>query len=345
MSGLFSAFKIKDLELKNRVVMAPMCMNMAVYGYANEWHKIHYATRAIGGVGLIILEATAVSPEGRIEPDDLGIWSDEHILGLEAIVDVVHGHGGKIGIQLGHAGRKANLEDERLVGPSDLRFSDDYGIPEKLSENDIKKIIEDFKSAAKRALEAGFDMIEVHGAHGYLINQFISPLSNKRSDKYGGTLEKRSQFLLEVLEGVKTVWPEEKPIFLRVSGEEYDSEGNTTEDIAEIINIVKEKGIDVVNVSSGGIIPKQIITYPGYQIEIGKKIKNLVELPVIVGGLITDPNMVEEIIWNQRGDLVYLGRELLRNPYWTLSASKELEVDIKWPESYERSKNVRKNGF
>ncbi len=345
MPGIFSEFKIKDLELKNRIVMAPMCMDSASEGYANDWHIIHYATRAIGGIGLIIIEATAVSSEGKIESSDLGIWDDKHIEGLKDIVDKVHKHGGKIGIQLNHAGRKASLDNERVIAPSNIPFSEEYKVPEKMTHTDIKSIIESFKESARRALIAGFDIIELHGAHGYLINQFMSPLSNKRDDEYGGSIENRARFLFEVIQAVKDEWPHHKPIMLRVSGEEYDENGNSTEDIAEIINLVKNFGIDIVNISSGGIIPKRIITYPGYQIEVGKKIRNLTGIPALVGGLVTDVSLADEIIWNGRGDLVYLGRELLRNPYWALQTAKTLGDDVEWPKQYERSKNIRKFGF
>ena len=338
MNGIFKNFSIKNLELKNRIVMAPMCMNMAKAGYANKWHETHYETRAIGGVGLIILEATSVSPEGRITKDDLGIWSDEHISGLKNIVDKVHKAGGKIGIQLAHAGRKAVLNNEKLYAPSAIAFNKDYQTPDELTILEIDRITNDFILGAKRAYAAGFDMIEIHGAHGYLINQFISPLSNKRNDAYGGNLIKRTKFLNDILIGIKEVWPNEKPIFLRISGEEYNLKGNTQEELAQIVNQIKNIGIDVVDVSSGGVVPSTINTFPGYQLAIGSKIKKLTSLPVIVGGLITELSMANEIIENQRGDLIYLGRELLRNPYWVLQASRDLDIKSLWPKAYERSK-------
>jgi len=325
-------------------VMAPMCMNMATDGFASDWHVIHYTTRAMGGVGLIIQEATAVSPEGRIAPHDLGIWSDDHIAGLKSIVDHVHEVGGKIGIQISHAGRKANLESKKIFAPSPILFSEDYVIPEMLTESEIQRIQNDFMTATKRALIAGYDMIELHGAHGYLINQFISPLSNKREDNYGGSIENRSRFLKEVLETVHHVWPSEKPVFLRISANEYDEKGNTIAALAELINGVIAIGIDVIDVSSGGIIPKNIITYPGYQLEIGNQIRTLTSTPTIQGGLITEPQMASEIILNNRSELVYLGRELLRNPYWVLQAANILGSDFPWPVQYERSRIVRKFG-
>lgn len=344
MLGIFEPYQIKDLTLKNRIVMAPMCMNMATDGLATDWHVVHYSTRAIGGVGLIILEATAVSKEGRITPKDLGIWSDEQIPGLAKIVDSVHAHGGKIGIQLGHAGRKAGLNDEPSYAPSPIAFSDRYNTPIELSIKEVNRVINDFAEGARRAAMAGFDMIELHGAHGYLINQFMSPLSNKRTDAYGGSLEHRAQFLKEIIDAVNKVWPKEKPIFLRVSADEYDDLGNSPHDIASIINHVKHLGLHVIDVSSGGVVPKQIATYPGYQLTQSAIIKSHTELPTISGGLITEPHMVTELVCNNRTDLVYLGRELLRNPYWVLQASKTLDVDYEWPVAYERSKMVRKFG-
>jgi len=342
MSAIFSNFTIKDLELKNRIIMAPMCMYMAKDGYVDDWHVIHYATRAMGGVGLIVIEATAVSPEGRISPDDLGIWSDVYVEGLKRIVDKVHSYGSKIGIQLAHAGRKACLPGERIIAPSELAFGEEFAVPAAMSLGEIENTVNAFGAAAKRALAAGFDIVEIHGAHGYLINQFISPLTNHREDVYGGSLADRSRFLKEVLTAVRKEWPASKPLMLRISGAEYDAAGNTTEAIAEIINMVKPAGLDIVHVSSGGLTPQPVNTYPGYQLEIGKKIKTLCQLPTVVGGLVTETQMAEEILENQRGDLIFLGRELLRNPYWVLQASQDLGADIQWPKAYERGKRVKK---
>ncbi len=342
MSALFTHFTIKDLELKNRIIMAPMCMYMAKDGYVDDWHVIHYATRAMGGVGLIVVEATAVSPEGRISPDDLGMWSDDYIDGLKRLVDAVHSSGSKIGIQLAHAGRKACLPGERIVAPSEVAFSEEFAVPAAMSPEEIENTVKAFAAAAKRALAAGFDIIEIHGAHGYLINQFISPVTNHRDDAYGGSLAARGRFLEEVVTAVRKEWPLSKPLMLRVSGAEYDAAGNTTEEIAEIINGVKTAGLDIIHVSSGGLTPNPVNAYPGYQLEIGKKIKTLCQLPAVVGGLVTEVPMVEEILGNQRGDLVFLGRELLRNPYWALQASQELGADIQWPKAYERGKRVKK---
>lgn len=339
MAKLFTAIKIKDLELKNRIVMAPMCMVEADNdGYAKDWHVIHYASRAIGGTGLIILEATAVESRGRIKDRDLGIWDDSHIKGLEKIVKYSKELGAKMGIQLAHAGRKCRVDSEQIIGASPYAFDNTYPTPKEMTKDDIMTVIKAFKEGARRANEAGFDVIEIHGAHGYLINEFLSPLTNKRTDEYGGSLENRARFLREIIVEVKKVWPENKPIILRVSAEDYMEEGNHPEDLVEIINLVKDEGIDIINVSSGGVVPAKIDSYPGYQIPYAETIKKGTGLPVIAGGLISEPNMAEEILKNNRADLVYLGRELLRNPYWPLHAAKELNVDIKWHGAYNRAK-------
>ncbi|MDW7668398.1 MAG: NADPH dehydrogenase NamA [Bacillota bacterium] len=339
MLKIFENIKIKNLELKNRVVMPPMCMYTAEEdGLVTPWHITHYTTRAVGGVGLIMVEATAVEPSGRISANDLGIWSDEHIEGLKKIVNSVHENGGKIGIQLAHAGRKSESLKDQIYAPSPIRFNDDYRIPKKMELDDIERVKDRFREAAKRAEEAGFDLIEIHGAHGYLINEFISPLTNQRQDEYGGSLHNRSRFLKEVLEEVTKEWPKEKPITVRVSSLEYSKKGNTTEDIAEIINMVKDRGIDIVNVSSGGVIYTKINAYPGYQLEPARIIKEKTKLPVIAGGLVTDWRLAEEIINNKRGDMVYMGRKLLRNPYYVLNSSHQVDVDVPWPKQYERAR-------
>lgn len=346
MSKLFSNYKLKNLELKNRVVMAPMCMDSAdEQGNANSWHYLHYGNRAIGGTGLIILEATAVESRGRITAMDLGIWNDSHMAGIRNIVEECKKHGAKMGIQLAHAGRKCEVTTEDIIAPSSIAFSEKYKIPREMNKEDIKLVINSFKEGARRSKEACFDVIEIHGAHGYLINEFMSNLTNKRTDEYGGTLENRARFLKEVIAAVREVWTEELPLILRVTAEEYGEGGNKPEDVAQIINLAKDAGIDMVNVSSGGLVQANINTYPGYQIRFAETIKSMTNLPVIGGGLVTTPLMAEEIIQNNRADLVYLGRELLRNPFWTLNAAKELDDDIEWPVQYLRSKSVRKGGF
>jgi len=338
MAGLFSSMQIKNMTLSNRIVMPPMCMYSADQdGKVKGWHLLHYPTRAVGGVGVIIVEATAVEPRGRISSRDLGIWSNEHVDGLKRLVEEIHANGGQAVLQLAHAGRKCAVKKERILAPSAIAFSEEYQNPEAMSHGEIQEVIEAFRNGARRALKAGFDGIEIHAAHGYLINQFLSPLTNLRHDSYGGNQKKRSKFLREILAAVREVWDPERPIFLRVSAEEYHDSGNHPNDVVAIVNAVKES-IDLVHVSSGGVIPATVPVYPGYQISFAETIKTKTGLPVIAGGLVTKAQMAEEIIRNQRADLVFLGRELLRNPYWPLQAAKELGIDIPWPEQYERSK-------
>jgi len=307
-------------------------------GCVKPWHYIHYATRAIGQVGLIIIEATAVEKRGRISGNDLGLWDDSLVEGLASIVDEVKKHGARIGIQLNHAGRKCNAPNENIIAPSPIPFDESYKVPREMTAEDIKKVVEAFALAAQRAKMAGVDLIELHGAHGYLINEFLSPLTNKRSDEYGGCVENRVRFLREIIAAVRQVWPQEKPLMLRVSAEEYAPGGNHAEDVAQIINLVKDEGIDIINVSSGAVVPAKITVYPGYQVTYAETIKRLTGLPVVAGGLITEPYMAEEILQNQRADMVYIGRELLRNPYWALQAARKLNIDIAWPYQYERAK-------
>ena len=347
MSKLFSNLKIKDMDLKNRIVMAPMCMDSCndKDGIATNWHFIHYSTRAIGGVGLIIVESTGIEPGGRITDYDLGIWSEKHVENLSNIVNECHKYGAKIGIQINHAGRKSETLSYPIIAPSPIAFNEHYRLPNEMTKEDITNTINLFKAAAKRALSAGFDLLELHGAHGYLIGQFLSPLTNKRKDEYGGTEENRVRFLREIIQAVKTVWPETKPLQLRVSAEDYAEGGNSAKQTASLINLIKATGIDIVNVSSGGTVPARISTYPGYQICYSETIKNHCNILTIAGGLITSPLMAEEILNNKRSDLVYLGRELLRNPYWAFSAASQLGESIEWPIQYQRSNKVNKNGF
>ncbi len=343
MSKLFTDYIIKDLKLKNKIVMAPMCMYSSNDdGLVQEWHVIHYASRAIGGVGLIIQEATAVEPRGRITDKDLGIWDDSQIEGLKSIVDICKRHGAKIGIQLGHAGRKCEVDSERIIAPSSIAFSEEYKTPLEMTKEEIKEVIQSFKYAAERCLKIGYDIIEIHGAHGYLINEFLSPLTNERKDEYGGTAENRARFLMEVIREVRKVWPMEKPLMLRVSAEDYVDEGNHPEDLAELINLVKHEGIDIINVSSGGVVSVLPKAYQGYQVKFAEVIKEKTNLPVIAGGLILDPHMAEEILQNNRADLIFIGRQLLRNPYWPLYADQELSNTIMWPRQYERAKLRKK---
>lgn len=335
MVKLFEPLTIKGLELKNRIVMAPMCMYESDQedGHITDWHRVHYPSRAVGGVGLIIIEATAVQPRGRISSRDLGIWEDGQVEGLADIVRLMKRNGAKTGIQLAHAGRKAALE-ESIHAPSALAFSDRYQEPVEMTKEDIAETLEAFKTGAVRAKAAGFDVIEVHAAHGYLINQFLSPLTNKREDEYGGSAENRYRFLREVLDAINSVW--DGPLFVRISANDYTVGGMTPDAYVEMTKWMKAQGVDLIDVSSGAVVPAQISVFPGYQVSFSETIKH--ETPIATGavGLITEPLHAEEILQNDRADLVFLARELLRDPYWPRRAAKALGAGITPPVPYER---------
>jgi NADPH2 dehydrogenase len=333
VSKLFTPITLKRMEVRNRIIMAPMAQYSAGQeGMANEWHLIHYATRAVGGVGLIIMEATAVEPRGRITDSDLGIWSDEHVAMLRRIVDNIHIHGAKAGIQLAHAGRKSRSISST---PSPLPFDTDYREPEELSRDEIDKIKKAFAGGARRALAAGFDLVEIHAAHGYLINEFLSPVTNKRSDEYGGGIENRLRFLDETIAAVRNEWPGDRPISVRISA--VDS-GMELDDTIEFLTYLKDKGVDIWHVSSGGISPRKVTAHPAYQVPYSEKIRKRLGVQTVAVGLITTPELADEIIENGSADMVALGRELLRNPYWPLKAASKLGVDIDWPKQYEVAK-------
>lgn len=336
---LFEPIKLRNITIKNRIMMSPMCQYSAQEdGMANDWHFVHYVTRAVGGTGLIMLEATGVEARGRITDRDLGIWKDEQIQPLKRIVDECKKYGATIGIQLAHAGRKSEVTDDTPVAPTSMEWNKDYKTPKELSKEEIKDIVNKFKEAALRAEKAGFDIIEIHGAHGYLIHEFLSPLSNKRTDEYGGTTENRTRFLKEVIQAVKEVWPKDKPIFLRVSADDYIEGGINIDEMVRILSLIKDEGIDVIDVSSGGLLNAKIELYPGYQIKYSERIKRELGFKTASVGLITQPELAEDILRSERADIVILGRELLRNPYWALQAARHLRYDIQWPKQYERSK-------
>ncbi|MEH7106269.1 MULTISPECIES: NADPH dehydrogenase NamA [Bacillaceae] len=336
---LFSPFTIKDVTFKNRIVMAPMCMYSSHNqdGQIQNWHRTHYTSRAVGQVGLIIVEATAVTPQGRISPQDLGIWSDDHIAGLQELVSLVKEHGAKMGIQLAHAGRKAVLEGE-IYAPSSIAFNEKMKTPKEMSKAEIAETVSAFKSGAERAAKAGFDVIELHGAHGYLINEFLSPLTNKRTDEYGGSPENRYRILREIIDAVKTVW--NGPLFVRVSANDYHEEGLTAKDYIPYVQWMKEQGVDLIDVSSGAVVPAHIHAYPGYQVKFSETIREGAGIATGAVGLITSPIQAEEILQNDRADLILIARELLRDPYWPRRAAKELGVKIESPKQYERGWNI-----
>ncbi len=331
---LFSPYQIRNVTLKNRIVMSPMCMYAAKDdGFVTDWHVLHYASRAMGQVALVFLESTAVSKDGRLSVKDLGVWDDKHIAGLTELASTIKKNGAVAGIQISHAGRKAEV-GKPTVAPSAITYSEKYPMPNELSIEEIQIIVSQFRSAAKRSKKAGFDIIEIHGAHGYLIHQFLSPLSNKRQDEYGGNIENRYRFLDEIITAIKSEW--NGPVFVRLSLNEYNEEGNSFDDYAFVLERLKEKGIDLVDCSSGAIVPAYINVYPGYQVPLAEWVKKQSGLDSGAVGLITSGLQAEEILKNGRADLVFIGRELLRNPYWPLKAARDLNAWIESHPSYRR---------
>jgi 2,4-dienoyl-CoA reductase-like NADH-dependent reductase (Old Yellow Enzyme family) len=352
-SKLFSPLEIKKVTFKNRIAISPMCQYSAIDGFANDWHLMHLGSRATGGVALIIQEATAVAPEGRISPGDLGLWKDEHIEKMHAINQFILLQNAIPGIQLAHAGRKASFSepwngnkklDENNGGwqtfaPSAVGYYSNEKPPVELDKTGIQKVISDFKAATKRALKAGFQMVEIHAAHGYLLHQFMSPLSNFRTDEYGGSFENRIRLLLEVLEAVQSEWPKDLPLFVRISATDWADGGWNIQESVQLSKILKEKGVDLIDVSSGGVVShQQIPVGPNYQVPFAERIKKETEIRTAAVGLITDAHQAEAIIADRKADLVLFARESLRNPNLALDFAKELGVDVPWPKQYERAK-------
>jgi len=352
MSKLFSSLIIKNVTLKNRIVVSPMCQYTAADGFTTDWHLVHLGSRAVGGAGLVFMEATAVSPEGRITPGDVGLWNDEHIHGLMRIVDFVHLQGSIAGIQLAHAGRKASCAvpreggkqlDEKHGGwksfaPGNVPFIPGDIPPDSLTREGINKVISDFSAAAGRARTAGFNVIEIHSAHGYLLHEFLSPLSNLRTDEYGGSFENRIRLLLQVIDAIRMEWPSENPLFVRISANDWTKGGWTTDESVKLAYILKNHAVDLIDCSSGGNIPNvKIPVGPGYQVPFSEALRKTGILTGAVG-FITSARQGEAILQEEKADLVFMARELLRNPYFPLSASRELGEDITWPVQYLRSK-------
>lgn len=329
---MFASYQLKSVTIPNRIVMPAMCQYSATDdGYTTSWHLLHYGARAVGGVGLIILEATAVEKRGRLSNNDLGIYDDGHIAGLQELVELGRAHGSVMGIQIAHGGRKS--WGDELVAPSAISFPE-QAVPHALSVAEIKDVVENWKQGARRASEAGFDLLQVHGAHGYLIHEFLSPLSNKRTDEYGGSLQNRMRFLLEVVEAVQKEWPRDKPLSVRLSAVDYLEGGLTIEDTIEIAKALKAKDVDLLDISSGGLLSARIELGPGYQVPFAEQVKKEAEIPTIAVGLLSQRELVQEILFNKRADFVALGRELLRNPYWVLDARQEKDI---WPWQYQRA--------
>lgn len=353
MAQLFTPYQLREITLKNRIVVSPMCQYSSQDGFANDWHFVHLGSRAVGGAGLIITEATAVSPEGRISPHDLGIWKDEHIAQLQRITTFIEAHGAVPGMQLAHAGRKASKSEPwngdtlvpieqggwETVAPSAIAFSDNSDTPEALTKEGINKVITDFKTAAVRALTAGFKLLEIHGAHGYLIHQFLSPHSNKRTDEYGGSFENRIRLLLQIVGAVRSVWPPKYPLLLRISASDWTEDGWTIDDSTALAELLLDEGIDLIDCSSGGIIPHvKIHTGPGYQVQFAEAVRKRSGMPTGAVGMITEAQQAEQILINGQADLIIMARELLRDPYFPLKAAHELGEHIAWPIQYERAK-------
>ena len=352
MSKLFSSFSIKEITFKNRLVISPMCQYSSIDGFASNWHLVHLGSRAVGGAGLIMQEATAISPEGRITFKDLGIWKDEHKSKLQEIVSFIHQNDAKIGIQIAHAGRKASHEvpwkggdaissDSEngwsTLAPSALPFKAGSLVPNEMSIEEIKATVANFVSAAQRAKEVGYDVLEIHAAHGYLIHEFYSPLSNKRQDQYGGSFQNRIRLLLEVVEQVLPVWGSDKPLFVRISATDWVDHGWTIDDSIELAKILKSKGVDLIDTSSGGNILTKIPSDVNYQVDLSERIKKEADIYTGAVGLIQEAAQAEEILAKEKADLVFIARESLRNPYFGLNANKELTGKVEAPQQYRRA--------
>ncbi|MEC4021077.1 NADH:flavin oxidoreductase/NADH oxidase [Streptomyces sp. H27-D2] len=364
MSALFESYTLRSLTFPNRVWMAPMCQYSADIdgldvGVPNDWHFAHLASRAVGGAGLILVEATAVSPEGRISPGDLGLWNERQREAFLRITAFLESQGTVPGIQLGHAGRKASTDlpwngggpvgpeanGWTPVAPSALPFADGHIAPDELTVADIRRVVRDFAASAERALAAGFKVVEVHGAHGYLVNEFLSPHSNRRTDEYGGSFENRTRFALEVVDAVRGVWPEELPVFFRISATDWltedpadDREGWTADETVRFAKELLAHGVDLMDVSTGGNASQAVIPVgPGYQVPFAARVRGETDMAVAAVGLITDPEQAAEIVASGQADAVLLGRELLRNPYWPITAAAALGLEPRRPDQYHRA--------
>lgn len=354
MSELFSPLTLRSLTLRNRIGASPMCQYSSIDGFANDWHLVHLGGLATGGAGLVFSEAAAVTPEGRISPHDLGIWDDAHIAMLRRITDFVRAQGAVVGIQLAHAGRKASTarpwEGSGIVAPanggwddvcapSDIAFSDRYPQPHALTLDGIARIVAAFRTAAQRALMAGFQVAEIHAAHGYLLHEFLSPLANHRTDDYGGSFANRARMTLEVAAAVRAVWPDHWPVFVRISATDWADGGWDIDEAVQLAMQLRKHGIDVVDCSSGGLAShQQIATGPGYQVPFARRIRHDAGVATAAVGLITEPEQAERIVRDGHADMVLLAREILRNPRWPLMAAHALGVTVPWPMQYERAR-------
>ncbi|ADO69729.1 NADH:flavin oxidoreductase/NADH oxidase [Stigmatella aurantiaca] len=352
-SLLFSPLSLRSVTLRNRIAVSPMCQYSYEDGFSNDWQFVHLGSRAVGGAGLVIVEATAVVPEGRISPQDLGLWKDEHIAPLARLARFVSEQGSVPGIQIAHAGRKASTAVPwkgdgavspsaggwKPVGPTAEPFSDTYPVPQALDKAGIDRVLRAFADTAVRAHTAGFRLLELHSAHGYLFHEFLSPLVNKRTDEYGGTFENRIRIVREAARAVRAKWPDELPLIVRISATDWVEEGWTVEDSVALARLLKEDGVDLMDCSSGGVVPSaKIPVGPGYQTSLAERVRREAGIPTGTVGMITSAFQAEHILRTGQADLVILARELLRDPYWPLHAAKELGADIQWPKQYERAK-------
>jgi len=352
VSHLFEPFTLRSVTLPNRIVVAPMCQYSSVDGMANDWHFVHLGSRAVGGAGLVIVEATAVTPDGRISPEDLGIWSDAHAAPLARIVRFMKQQGSAAGLQIAHAGRKGStwrpwsgrgaiaIEQGgwQPVGPTDEPFDVAFPMPRPLTVAEIKDVVAAFAAAARRAASADFDVLEIHSAHGYLIHEFLSPLSNRRTDDYGGSFENRSRLCLEIVEAVRAVWPDTRPLFVRISSTDWSEGGWDIDEAVDLACRLRSRGVDLIDCSSGGnVAHAHIPVAPGYQVPFAERIRRDAGIATGAVGLITLPAQANAVVAEGRADIVLLARELLRDPYWPLHAAQALGHTVPWPSQYLRA--------
>jgi 2,4-dienoyl-CoA reductase-like NADH-dependent reductase (Old Yellow Enzyme family) len=353
MTHLFDPLAIRDVTFANRVFVSPMCQYSSTDGYANDWHFVHLGSRAVGGAGLVLTEATSVLPEGRISPQDLGIWMDDHIEPLARMVRFIHDQGSVAGMQLAHAGRKASTYRpweghgtvpeskqgwKNVVAPSVLAFADQYSMPQALSIDGVKNIVSAFGAAARRACETGFRVIEIHAAHGYLLHEFLSPFSNQRTDAYGGSFENRTRIVRETVAAVRGSWPERAPLFVRISATDWIDGGWDIQQSIELARQLKDLGADLIDCSSGGNVPHaKIPVGPGYQTPFAEQIRREAKIKTGAVGMITSPTQAEHVVVTGQADAVIIARELLRDPYWPLRSASELGQPISWPIQYLRA--------
>ncbi len=351
MPSLFDPLQLRDLTLANRIVVSPMCQYSSVDGFANDWHLVHLGSRAVGGAALVMTEATAVTAAGRISPKDLGIYRDEHVEMLGRIVEFIHAHGSAAGIQLAHAGRKGSTAEPwnggakieiadggwEPVGPTNAPFAPNYPTPRELSSDEIADVIVAFRRAAVRARAAGFDVVEIHAAHGYLLHEFLSPLSNTRTDHFGGSFDNRARLLREVVSGVRQVWPDRLPVFVRISATDWTRGGWDVDDSIALAKQLAPLGVDLIDCSTGGNVPNAtIVPAPGFQVPFAARVKKDAGVPTGAVGLITTAAQADAIIREGQADVVILAREMLRDPYFPLHAAQDLGVGLPWPVQYRR---------